>query len=448
MRQLAADRARAAGLKPISGEPGLPLLQRNLDILRGTWMNDLSFYERYGPVSWSRALGQELVLAMGPEAAAAVLTNRDKAYANGPGWSFFIGPFFDGGLMLMDFGAHHRNRHIMQNAFTRDRLTAYLDSMTPTIVDAVASWGERGDLRLHPALKDLGLSIAVKTFMGDEVGEASDRVMRAFHDCIQAGTSVVRRPLPGSRWARGLAGRRFLEDYLRPRVADARRRTGDDLLSVLCQVEGEEGERFTDDDVVAHMVFLIMAAHDTSTGTMAQMAYHLARHPEWQERCRQESVALGKETVAYDDLADLPSLDLCMKESLRLTSPVPVMARQALRDADLLGHHVPAGTKVVVMTQVNHRLPTIWSDPERFDPDRFAEGRREDQAHRFAFMPFGGGVHKCIGLYFGSMEIIAVLHRLLLEYEWSVPDDYAMPISWKSLPFPADGLPITLTRRS
>jgi cytochrome P450 len=335
----------------------------------------------------------------------------------------------------------------MQNAFTRERLSTYLASMAPTITETVRGWGEQPDLAFYPAVKNLGLSIAVQTFMGDEVGRDSDRVMRAFHDCIQAGTAVVRRPLPGSKWARGLAGRRYLVDYLRPRVALARQNPGDDLLSALCQVEGENGERFTDDDVVAHMIFLIMAAHDTSTGTLAQMVYHLARHPEWQHRCRKESEALAKDFVDYEDLAELGSLDLVMKESMRLVSPVPVMAREAVRDTELLGHFVPAGTKVVVTNQINHRLPTVWSRPGEFDPERFAQGRREDQGHRFAFTPFGGGVHKCIGLYFGGMEITAVLHRMLLEYEWSVPENYTMPVSWKALPYPIDGLPVTLTRR-
>ncbi|HSV37216.1 MAG TPA: cytochrome P450 [Nocardioidaceae bacterium] len=447
MGLLAERQARAAGLKPIEGDPGLPLLRKNHQLFLGTWMTDMSYYERFGEVTYIRALGIDVILATGPDAAASVLVNKEKAFANEPAWSFFIGPFFEGGLMLMDFGEHHRNRHIMQSAFTRDRLTAYLESMTPTIVDLVHGWGDTQQLEFYPAVKNLGLSIAVQTFMGDELGPDSDRVMRAFHDCIQAGTAVVRRPLPGNKWSRGLAGRRYLVDYLRPRVAAARANPGDDLLSALCQVEGENGERFTDDDVVAHMIFLIMAAHDTSTGTMAQMVYHLAKHPEWQDRCRKESEALGKDTIGYDDLNELPALDLVMKESLRLVSPLPVMARESVRDTELLGHFVPAGTKVVVTTQMNHSLPSVWSEPTAFDPERFAEGRREDQQHRFAFMPFGGGVHKCIGLYFGGMEITAVLHRMLLEYDWSVPADYEMPVSWKALPYPSDGLPITVSRR-
>jgi cytochrome P450 len=272
-------------------------------------------------------------------------------------------------------------------------------------------------------------------------------VMTAFQDCVQAATAVVRRPVPGLRWSKGLKGRKVLEAHLYPRVREARTRDGDDLLSALCHVEGENGERFTDRDVVNHMIFLVMAAHDTSTSTMTAMAYFLAKHPEWQERCRQESLSLHKPALAYDDVDKLNALDLVMKESMRLQSPVPGMVREAVKDTQLCGYFVPAGTLVSVPTQLTHQLPKIWSDPRQFDPERFAEGRREDKAHRYAYLPFGGGVHKCIGMYFGGMEVKSVMHRLLLGYEWSVPPSYTMPMNWKALPLPTDGLPLRLIRR-
>jgi cytochrome P450 len=91
-----------------------------------------------------------------------------------------------------------------------------------------------------------------------------------------------------------------------------------------------------------------------------------------------------------------------------------------------------------------HHLPGLWPDPERFDPERFAEHRREDKVHRYAYLPFGNGVHKCIGMYFGGMEVKATMHQLLLRQRWSVGADYRMPVDLRSLPRPRDGLPITV----
>jgi cytochrome P450 len=95
----------------------------------------------------------------------------------------------------------------------------------------------------------------------------------------------------------------------------------------------------------------------------------------------------------------------------------------------------------------SHRMEPWWHDPDTFDPERFAPGRREDQSHQYAWVPFGGNVHKCIGLHFGGMEVKAILHRLLRTRRWSVPAGYAPPLDFATGPFPADGLPVTLSPR-
>jgi cytochrome P450 len=106
---------------------------------------------------------------------------------------------------------------------------------------------------------------------------------------------------------------------------------------------------------------------------------------------------------------------------------------------------------VTVSAWASHLLPSIWTDPEAFDPTRFDEPRREDKHHRFAHMAFGGGVHKCIGMHFGRAEVKSLVHRILLHHRIEVPADYEVSWDMTSLPTPADGLPVTLrplTRRN
>src|SRR5690606_14445932 len=112
------------------------------------------------------------------------------------------------------------------------------------------------------------------------------------------------------------------------------------------------------------------------------------------------------------------------------------------------GYHIPRGTLVVVPLLTNHRMPEVWKDPERFDPERFAEHRREDKVHKYAWAPFGGGAHKCIGMHFAGLQIKSIFHRILLNHRWSVPADYEWPLDTTSLPSPADGLPVRLERLS
>ena len=108
-----------------------------------------------------------------------------------------------------------------------------------------------------------------------------------------------------------------------------------------------------------------------------------------------------------------------INESLRLVTPLPFNVRQAVRDTELLGYFIPAGTNINLWPGLNHRLPELWTDPEKFDPDRFAKPRTEHKRHRYAFAPFGGGAHKCIGMVFGQLEVKTVIHRLLRQYRLS-----------------------------
>ena len=432
------------GLRDLPGDDGLPLLGYSIQFATGRMIATHDWWDRFGPVSRTRAVGTSWVNVEGPDACGAVLQDRDRAF-DGSGWSYLIGPFFHRGLMLLDGQEHHRHRRIMQEAFTSDCLAGYLGPMNETIARALAAWPS-GELRFYQAVKQLTLDVATRTFMADEIGGESERVNAAFTDSVRAATALVRYPVPGLRWAKGLAGRRLLESYLRTRIPAHRAGEGSDLFSALCHARSDDGDTFTDDDVVNHMIFLLMAAHDTSTSTLTTMAYYLARYPEWQERCRAESSALGTQAIDYTDLDKLVSLDLVMKESMRLVTPVPGVTRRANKETELLGYRIPKGAYLGVHLWGVHHMAEIWPEPEQFDPERFAEHRREDKVHRFAYMPFGTGVHKCIGMYFGGMEIKAAMHQLLQRYRLTVPAGYRMPVDWVSLPRPKDGLPLRLHR--
>jgi len=444
-----ADAPPGSGLAAVLGEPGLPVVGKTLAFMRQGPALSLEHYRRFGPVSWANVFGMRMVLVLGPDAAQVVLVNKDKVFSQS-GWEWFIGPFFKRGLMLLDGDEHHLHRRIMQEAFTRPRLESYLLQAGAIVDEQVPTWPTGIPFLLYPAVKELSLDVATAVFMGSGQTGETEEVQKAFVDCVRAGLSLVRFPVPGLRWHRGLKGRRVLEDYFRERIPTKRASADEDLFAALCHVETDEGQSFSDDDVVNHMIFLMMAAHDTSTITATAACWFLARNPEWQERCREESQAVVDMAAAGP--IDLPgtekleSLDLVFSEAMRLVTPVPGMARRAVRDAEILGRHVPAGTMVLVSSWASHLIPELWADAETFDPTRFDEPRREDRQHRFANLAFGGGVHKCIGMHFGRAEVKAILHRLLLTYRIEVPADYEVRWDMTSLPTPADGLPVVLHR--
>ena len=434
-----------------SGLRGVPCSENNgvLEVFRMRrdpfGMSDRRLTE-FGKVSGLNAMGLRMVLASGPQNASTILVNKDHAFANAPAWSYFIGPFFNRGVMLLDFDEHRHHRRIMQQAFTPTALKGYLQEMQPMIADRMAHF-PTGEVRLFREFKSLTLDVALEVFVGITLPQAeADRINKAFIETVRAGVAYVRKPIPYGRWWKGLRSRKILEEFFYEHLPAKRARETPDLFSVLCHVESEEGHRFSDEDVVNHMIFVLMAAHDTSTITMTQMAYQMAAHPEWQQRARTESLQLNAE-LGYDNLAQMTTLDLIMKESLRMCPPVPAQPRMALRDTEIDGYFIPKGTMVVVPQLANHRDPEIYANPDMFDPERFAPERAEDKVHRLAWMPFGGGVHKCIGLYFGQMEIKTILHHLLRGYEWSVPAGYEIPMDYSALPVPKDDLPVTVRRR-
>jgi cytochrome P450 len=404
----------------------------------------------YGDVVRLDVFGTTLYAAYGLDAAEKVLINRDRIFANGPAWSHFIGPFFRRGLMLLDFDEHLHHRRILQHAFTQEALRRYHAVMVPHIRRGIAAWQTIEKPRMHQLFKELTLDIALETFVGvDLTRTEQDRLNQAFIAAVRAGTSILRAPVPGTPWAQGLAARKVLEEFFSSHLPAKRRHGGDDLFAQLCIAQSEDGDQFSDEDIVNHMIFLLMAAHDTSTITMSSMAYHLARFPQWQEKARAESVAAAPpsgQSCDYDGVVGLEVLDHVMKESMRLCSPVPSLPRVAVRETSLNGYRIPQGAFVTVSPFYNHHDPAYWPDPTRFDPDRFGAGRREDHSHRMAFEPFGGGVHKCIGMHFAAIQVRAIFHELLRTYRWSVPDDYVWPLDLAALPFPRDRLPVRLEK--
>ncbi|QLL08965.1 cytochrome P450 [Mycobacterium vicinigordonae] len=444
-----AEPPPGSGLKPVVGDRGLPILGHMIEMLRGGPEYLAFLYETKGPLVFGDSPVLPFVAALGPDAAQVIYSNRNKDYSQ-QGWTPVIGAFFHRGLMLLDFEEHLFHRRIMQEAFVRSRLVNYVEQMDTVVSQVIANDWVVNDSRflLYPAMKELTLDIASMVFMGHEPGtdrELVTKVNNAFTMTVRAGNAVIRTGIPPFTWWRGLRARKLLEDYFAQRVKEQRGKQGNDLLSVLCQTEDEDGNRFSDEDIVNHMIFLMMAAHDTSTTTATNMAYQLAANPEWQQRCRDESDRLGDGPVDIDSLEKLESLALVMNEAIRLVSPVQWAMRRTVRDTELLGHYIPAGTNITAFPGVNHRLPELWTDPLKFDPDRFTEPRSEHKRHRYAFTPFGGGAHKCIGMTFGQLEIKTIMHRLLRRYRLELPrPGYEAKWDYRTIPIPMDGMPILL----
>ncbi|GAA1284176.1 cytochrome P450 [Saccharothrix xinjiangensis] len=432
---LAVPRADSA-LKPIPGDRGLPFIGMGLHTVRYGPAFLLALMRRHGPVSWWQAFGRKVVAVAGPEAVQAVLANRDKAFASG--WPAVIGPWFDGGLLAMNAPEHLADRRLVQAAYSEEAVRGYLRLMVEDLDERLDRWPVGSRFGLVSAARELSGQITTRAFLGVPHEGVGQRLVGAVEECIRAETALARVRLPGTLWHRAHRSRTWLIRYLHQAVPVVRARTtGEDFFSVLSRVEG-----LSDRQVALHALFTVIASHDTTTAATLASVYFLGKHPAWQERARAESVGVvSRDAAGVDRLA---TLDLVVRESIRLVSPSPILMRVAVKDTEVLGHHIPAGQLVSVCTGVNQLMPELWSQPHRFDPERFDRGG--DSGHRLAWTPFGWGAHKCIGMRLGMLKVKATLDALLRRYEWSYPESYEAPWRFTSLPAPNDGLPTVLRR--
>jgi cytochrome P450 len=230
-------------------------------------------------------------------------------------------------------------------------------------------------------------------------------------------------------------------------IPQRRNGTGTDTFTYLCQERDDDGKLFSDEAIINQMTFLLFAAHDTTTSALSHMVYYTALHTPWQQRLRNEVLALHRPCMAYEDIEALKDIDLVFHESLRLHPSVPMMTRRTIRECELGGYRVPANTVLFLPPTYNHHMDSYWSNPQQFDPERFSEARQEHKKHSFQYLPFGGGAHKCIGMHFANMVAKAFMVQFLQQYSYALPPNHNAKITDFPLPHPADGLRLQLTRR-
>ena len=433
----------------IPGEKGWPLVGSTLRQLKDPHAFTRRMVATYGNVYKVHTFGGWNVALIGADANELVLFDRQKLFSSEQGWGPILDQLFPRGLMLMDFDHHRADRRALSIAFKPGPMRHYNDALNRGMARAVEEWG--GSMKFYPAIKELTLNLAADSFIGIEWGPEADRINTAFVDMVQASVAPVRKPLPFTQMKRGTDGRAFLVDYFTKETH--RRRAeggGQDMFSQFATAEYEDGTQMPVDEVVDHMNFLMMAAHDTITSSATSLIWLLAKHPEWQEKVRQEieSVtggpdALGRaRDIAYEDLGKLELTEMAFKEALRMVPPVPSMPRRALREFEYEGYRIPAGQHVGINIYFVHHDEQHWDDPWTFDPMRFTPDKVKAR-HKYAWTPFGGGAHMCLGLHFAYMQVKILLAQLLPRYrvvlEGGDPDWQEWPI-----PKPKDGLNIRL----
>lgn len=434
-------------LDHIPGEAGYPFVGHTFTQLRDPHAFSRRMFAIYGPVYKVRTMGSWHVALIGAEANELMLFDRDKVFSSEQGWNPVLHRLFPRGLMLLDFDKHRADRRALSIAFKPEPMRHYAGALNRGIAARVEEWGG-GSMCFYPAIKQLTLDLAADSFIGLPFGPEANRINRAFVDMVQASIAPIRRPLPFTQMKRGVDGRAYLVEYF-TREAERRRANGggQDMFSQFATATDEQGNLLPVDEVVDHMNFLMMAAHDTITSSVTSLVFLLARHPEWQAQVRDELLGVigspGAD-LAYEDLGKPELTEMAFKEALRVIPPVPSIPRRALRSFQYAGYTVPAGARVGINPHLVHHMEEHWPDPERFDPLRFTPDKVKAR-HKYAWVPFGGGAHMCLGLHFAYMQTKIFMAHLLSRYRVEVDPGYDPAWQAWPIPQPKDGLQVTLT---
>ena len=443
-----SQRQDAHALDHIPGDDGWPIVGTTFALLADPIGYSEKMRAKYGQVYRNNGFGRRGVALFGAEANELVLFDRDKLFSSAQGWGPVLDLLFPRGLMLLDFDHHRIDRRALSIAFKPEPMRHYAAALDRGISNRVEQWSGQ-ELLFYPAIKQLTLDLAADSFMGLPLGPESDQINQAFVDMVAASIGVVRKPLPFTAMGRGVAGRKFLIDYftreaLKRRAEGATAKLGQDMFSQFAMATREDGSLLPVDQVVDHMIFLMMAAHDTITSSASSLVWLLAKNPEWQAKLRAEMLAVtggAGRALAYDDLGKLALTEMAFKEALRLIPPVPSLPRRALREFTFKGFRIPAGTGVGISPASAHLMEEYWPDPARFDPLRFTAEASAGR-HKYAWVPFGGGAHMCLGLHFAYMQIKLLMTHILTRYQIEIEPGYDPAWQPWPIPKPKDGLKV------
>lgn len=438
-------------LNHIPGNYGaLPYLGNTIDIVKDLYGFIDKNYKRYGEVSKIKIAGQPSLLVVGADNYQQIYLDREKTFSAQMGYENSLGHFYKKALLLRDFNDHKIQRRLFQTAFKNNQMRGYVDIMNPLFENNIAQWDGQKGFKFFPAVKKVLLDVGATVFIGvEELGPEMDKLNEAFLNISEKGLmGAFKIDVPGFKFHKGKLGAKYLEEYFDKTIPIRRAGEGRDMLTHMSKEKMDDGNYFPNEDLIPQASFLLFAAHDTTTSTLNQLILKLAEHPEWQDKIREEALSLNKPMLDYDDLEKVELMELAFKEVLRMAPSVSLMQRRTIKETTIGGHKVPANTMISVPPVYNHHMPEFWTNPEKFDPYRFAEGREEHKNHSFCYMPFGGGAHKCIGMHFANMIVKCFLHQFILKYEWSLPEGYVPQHEAFPLPKTKDGLPVVLKART
>jgi cytochrome P450 len=412
MRPFGGERAPRFDTRGLPPGPRWPAWVQSAGLLRFRHQFVPRMWRRYGDVFTVRVVpgGRPLVLFTRPEHAKEIFAGDPEVFHAGKG-NAILGPIMgEHSLLLQDSSEHKRARALLMPAFNGHALRGYRDLVDEVARDELSRWRPGEEFRSLDRMNALTLEVILRVVFG----VTDERRLARLRPCVNRTVNVSPAVLLGwgypvlqrfGPWKETVANAYRLDGLMYAEIRERRSATDleqrSDVLSRLI-LAGDETDRLTDEELRDQLVTLLLAGHETTASALSWALYELGRDPVQLARAR-EAAGSGDEDY----------LEAVLKESMRLHPVIPMVVRTLMRPATVGGWDLPAGATVGPSILVAHSRADNHPDPEHFDPARFLGQNPPVNT----WIPFGGGVRRCIGAGFSLMEGVAVLRAILTAYD-------------------------------
>ena len=436
--------------------PRSPALLQSLRLALRPLETVEAYARRFGDCFTLHLINGTTVVCSHPDAIRDVHASDPEVVRAGEAAAPILGPLLGRhSLLVLDGERHLRERRLMSPPFHGERVQRYGRIVREITERVVSTWPIGRPFPIHHAMQAITLDVIIRAVFGVEDGPKLLELRRRILDFLRladgAGAAFIVIPilqfeLGGiTPWGQYVRRSRAIDEVLFAEMA-RRRAEGtagrDDILSLLLEARDEHGEGMTDVELRDEMFTMLMAGHETTATSLAWAFWHVLRHPAVIARLREELADVaGDGPIEPEHLARLEYLDAVVKETQRLTPVVSFTGRMLREPTRIGGRLLPAGVGVSPAIYLTHRRADLWPEPERFRPERFL-GVRPNPLH---FFPFGGGVRRCLGAAFATMEMKVVLAEVVRRADLRVAPGYRMrPVQRAVTNAPSRGMPVVL----